>query len=87
MANYRIEIKPSAAREIEDVGSKQDRQRIVAPIRSLAATPRPPGYEKMAGQARRYRIRIGRYRVVYSIRAAFPMSLTVPSVHRRIELP
>ena len=83
MANYRIEIKPSAAREIEDVGSKQDRQRIVDRIRTLAANPRPPGYEKMAGQARRYRIRIGRYRVVYSIEDDILLVLVVRVGHRK----
>ena len=65
MANYRIEIKPSAAREIEDVGSKQDRQRIVDRIRALAANPRPLGYEKMAGQARRHPILRARLLGVY----------------------
>jgi mRNA interferase RelE/StbE len=46
---------------------KGDRQRIVARILALGDDPRPVGYEKLAGQADRYRIRIGRYRVVYSI--------------------
>lgn len=67
MAKYRVLIKPSAAKEIEAVDQKKDRQRIVAGIRSLADDPRPPGCEKLAGQDDRYRIRVGRYRVIYSI--------------------
>ncbi len=67
MASYRVLIKPSAAKEIEAVGQKKDRQRIVASILALADEPRPMGSEKLAGQTDRYRIRIGRYRVVYSI--------------------
>ena len=67
MASYRVLIKPSAAREIEAVDQKKDRERIVAGIRSLADDPRPPGSEKLAGAEDRYRIRVGRYRVVYSI--------------------
>ena len=67
MASYRVLIKPSAAREIEAVDQTKDRRRIVASIRALADEPRPMGSEKLSGQKHRYRIRIGRYRVVYSI--------------------
>ena len=67
MASYRVLIKPSAAKEIEAVGKRKDRQRIVANILALAVEPRPMGSERLAGQTDRYRIRIGRYRVVYSI--------------------
>ena len=67
MANYRVLIKPSAAREIEAVDQKKDRQRIVARILALAEEPRPVGSEKLAGESDRYRIRVGRYRIVYSI--------------------
>ncbi len=67
MASYRVLIKPSAAREIEAVDQKRDRQRIVTAILELAGDPRPPGCEKLAGQEDHYRIRVGRYRVVYSV--------------------
>ena len=67
MAKYRLLIKPSAAKEIEAVDQKKDRQRIVAGIRLLADGPRPPGCEKLAGEDDRYRIRVGRYRVIYSV--------------------
>lgn len=67
MAKYRLLIKPSAAKEIEVVDQKKDRQRIVAGIRLLADDPRPPGCEKLAGEDDRYRIRVGRYRVIYSV--------------------
>ena len=67
MAKYRLLIKPSAAKEIEVIDQKKDRQRIVAGIRLLADDPRPPGCEKLAGEDDRYRIRVGRYRVIYSV--------------------
>jgi mRNA interferase RelE/StbE len=67
VASYRVLIKPSAAKEIEAVDQKKDRQRIVASILALAEEPRPIGSEKLAGQSDRYRIRIGRFRVVYSV--------------------
>jgi mRNA interferase RelE/StbE len=67
VAKYDILIKPSATKEIESLGTKQDRQRIVARIRVLSSDPRPPGCEKLAGQTDRYRVRQGRYRIVYSV--------------------
>ena len=67
MASYSLLIKPSAGKELEDVGSKVDRQKIIAKIQALAADPRPRGSEKLAGYSDRYRIRQGNYRVVYLI--------------------
>lgn len=66
MARYRILIKPSAAKEIESIPLKRDRQRIVERISKLADNPRPPGCEKLSGQ-NKYRVRQGRYRIVYSM--------------------
>lgn len=66
MAKYRVVIKPSASKEIEAVGQKKDRQRIVLRIRSLGDNPRLFGCEKLSG-LERYRVREGSYRIVYSI--------------------
>jgi len=66
VAKYRLLIKPSAAKEIEAIPSKKDRQRIVERILKLADNPRPPGCEKLSGQDK-YRVRQGRYRIVYTI--------------------
>ena len=67
MAGYRLLIKPSAAKEIEALGQKKDRQRIVNRIATLASEPRPNGSEKLAGIEGRYRIRQGEIRIVYTI--------------------
>ena len=65
MASYKILIKPSAAKEIE-TAPKKDRLRIVKRIQGLSYDPRPPGCEKQSSQDK-YRVRQGRYRIVYSI--------------------
>ena len=57
MAEYRILIKSSAAKEIEAVDAKGERQRIVTRIWALAREPRGQGSEKLAGYADRYRVR------------------------------
>lgn len=65
MANYNLQIKASAAKELENL-PKQDRGRIIERIRKLAENPRGPGTEKLSG-AEKYRVRRGSYRIVYTI--------------------
>ena len=65
MANYKILIKVSAAKELKRL-PKKDVQRITSKIQSLSIDPRPHGCEKLSAQER-YRIRQGKYRIVYSI--------------------
>ena len=83
MASYSVLIKPSAAREIEAVDQKKDRQRIVARILALADEPRPVGCEKLSGESDRYRVRVGRYRIVYSIADAELLVLVVRVADRK----
>jgi mRNA interferase RelE/StbE len=85
VAKYSLLIKPSAAREIEAVDHKKDCQRIVVRILALADMPRPPGCEKLAGKANRYRVRVGSYRIVYSIDEE-DKSITVVRVGHRKEV-
>ena len=67
MVSYKLEIKTSAGKELAEVGSKSDRQKIVSRIQALASNPRPNGSEKLAGYTDRFRVRQGNYRVVYLI--------------------
>jgi mRNA interferase RelE/StbE len=67
VAEYRLLIKASAAKEMEAVGSKADRRRIVEKVQTLAANPRPRSSEKLAGYADRYRVRRGSYRIIYFV--------------------
>jgi mRNA interferase RelE/StbE len=66
VARYSLRIKKSARKELESIGTKADRQRIIKRIESLAENPRPPGALKLSG-LERYRIRQGRYRILYTI--------------------
>ena len=83
MAEYRLLIMPSAAMEIEAVGSKRNRQWIVGRIRSLATEPRPPGSEKLAGPGDLFRVRQGHYRVIYAIDDAHRTVEVIKVGHRR----
>ena len=81
MASYKIYVKPSAVKEIESL-PKKDRSRVIQKIRGLAADPRPPGCEKLTGEEK-YRIRQGRYRIVYSITDEELVVIAVKAGHRR----
>lgn len=81
MDSYKIQIKPSAAKELKKIPLK-DRRRIVAHITELADDPRPQGCEKLSG-ADKYRIRQGNYRVVYSIQDQNLIVLVIRIAHRK----
>lgn len=66
MASYSLRIKKSAIKDIEAISSRADRRRIVKRTQSLADDPRPRGVQKLSGKER-YRVRQGRYRILYSI--------------------
>ncbi len=85
MAGYRILIKTSAAKELEAVGSKADRHRIIERIQALAASPRAQGSEKLAGYADRYRVRQGSYRIIYLIDDG-PREVTIFKIGHRKQI-
>ena len=66
MASYAIDTKPSARRELENLSDSLI-ARLVPKIEGLAANPRPSGCRKLRGYKDLWRIRVGRYRVVYII--------------------
>jgi mRNA interferase RelE/StbE len=65
MAAYRGLFKASVRKDL-DTSPRKDITRILRRIKGLADDPRPPGCEKLTGEER-YRLRQGRYRIVYSI--------------------
>jgi mRNA interferase RelE/StbE len=65
VASYRLLIKPSAAKELERLPTK-DRKRLVARMQGLSAQPRPPGCEKLTGHDL-FRVRQGDYRILYEV--------------------
>jgi mRNA interferase RelE/StbE len=81
VASYRLQIKPSAAKELEAAPLK-DRQRLIAKIRRLVEEPRPPGCEKLSREAK-FRLRQGDYRILYSVDDANSTIVVVKLGHRR----
>ena len=65
MAKYSLRIKRSAAKELESIATKSDRQRIIKRIESLRLNPRPRGAIRLSG-SERYRVRQANYRILYT---------------------
>jgi mRNA interferase RelE/StbE len=65
MAAYKLFFKKSVQKDLDRI-PKKDLKRILSRIESLSVHPRPKGCEKLTGKER-YRLRQGRYRIVYSI--------------------
>jgi len=66
MASYNVELTRTADKQLRRI-AKHDRNRMVEAIRGLADRPRPHGARKLQGYDDVYRIRVGRYRVVYEV--------------------
>ena len=81
MAKYEIVLRQSVLKDLSAI-PKKDVKRIVTTIKHLANDPRPPQAKKLSGQER-YRIRRGRYRIIYSIEADRLIVCVVKVGHRR----
>jgi mRNA interferase RelE/StbE len=66
VAEYSVVFARSARRELERL-RREVARRILARIEGLASNPRPPRCVKLQGAANLWRIRVGEYRVIYSI--------------------
>jgi mRNA interferase RelE/StbE len=65
MAEYRVFFKSSVWKDLKSIPDK-DLTKILACVESLQSNPRQPICKKLSGQEK-YRLRYGRYRIIYSI--------------------
>ncbi len=65
MVGYKIFFKKSVEKDFKVI-PKIDLKKILDRIEALAENPRLQGCEKLTGQ-QKYRLRQGRYRILYSI--------------------
>jgi mRNA interferase RelE/StbE len=79
--NYRLEYESGVLRSIERLPRKLQK-RILDKIGSLATDPRPLGSIKLANQEA-YRIRVGDYRIIYTIFDDRLVVLVIDVGHRR----
>ena len=81
MVSYRLEVRRSAVKELEELPHK-DLPRVMGRIEALSTDPRPLGCEKLSGQER-YRVRQSDYRILYEVDDAKNVVTVVKIGHRR----
>lgn len=82
MTRYEITFARSARRELEALDARLV-ARLWARILGLSDDPRPPGCRKLRGEERLWRIRVGEYRVLYSVDDGAKVVDVVAVRHRR----
>ena len=63
---YRVIVEETAEKDLLRL-PREDFRRSGTRLRGLATDPRPPGCLKLMGSANTWRIRAGKYRIVYDI--------------------
>lgn len=79
---YSIEVLPAAERDLRKV-HPQMRARIRGAVLRLAVDPRPPGARALKDRPGYLRVRIGDYRVIYTIKDDVLRVVVVRVGHRR----
>lgn len=81
MSRYRIEVRPAAAQALRKLGPDV-RPRIQGAIALLAADPRPPAARALQGRPG-FRVRVGDYRIIYTVADDVLLVVVVALGHRR----
>jgi mRNA interferase RelE/StbE len=79
---YRVRLKDKPRRQLDKIFGSRDADRIVAAILSLYENPRPVGIKKLTSNI--FRIRIGDWRIIYSISDTDRL-ITIGKIVRRSE--
>lgn len=81
MSRYRIELRPAAVRALRKLDPPVA-PRLQAAIALLAEDPRPPASRPLRGRPA-WRVRVGDYRVIYTIEDDVLLVVVVTLGHRR----
>ena len=80
--NYTVEVSALARKQLKRM-PKADKKRILDKIASLADNPRPFGYKKLFYYTDFFRVRVGNYRVIYTIEDKQLIVMVVEVTDRR----
>jgi len=82
MARYRVEIARSAEKQLRRLRAA-DRRRVARAMVALAGEPFPAGFRKLSGYDDVFRIRVGVYRVLYSVSGRTLVIIILKIGHRK----
>jgi mRNA interferase RelE/StbE len=81
MSSYRIELRPAAIRALRKI-HPADKERLQGAIALLGQDPRPPKAIALSGRPG-YRVRVGDYRIIYTVQDDVLLVVVVTVGHRR----
>jgi mRNA interferase RelE/StbE len=82
MARYKLEISRTAEKQLKKL-PRNDQLRVVKAILELQAEPFPKMSRKLTGYDDVFRIRVGRYRVLYSVAEKKLIIIVLKVGHRK----
>jgi mRNA interferase RelE/StbE len=81
MASYKVEFSKRVRKDFREI-PEHDANRILSKIKALAEEPLPADSKKLKGEEL-FRIRLGNYRVIYSIEDEKMLVFVVKLGHRK----
>lgn len=81
MSRHRVEVRPAASLALGKLDPSV-RPRIAGAIALLAEDPRPPASRPLKGRPG-YRVRVGGYRIIYTVRDDMLHIVALTLSHRR----
>ena len=82
MASYKLVFSRSFEKDIRKL-PKEIVARIITQVKALAEDPFPKGAKKLRGEQRKYRLRVGHYRVIYTVNTESSEVDLIYARHRR----
>ena len=81
MPRYEVRISQTAAKQLRKL-PREDQERVAAKASALATDPRPAGTQKLQGYEDVWRVRVGPYRILYSVADAEVIVIVLKVGHR-----
>jgi len=82
MASYKIEVSLTAEKQLRKL-SQKDQISVLKRIQELSGDPRSNHSRKLRGQNNVYRVRVGNYRILYSVEDKHLIIIILKVGHRR----
>ena len=82
MARYEVEISRTAEKQLRRL-PRDDQERVARSMLALADDPFPRGSRKLSGYDDVFRVRAGRYRILYSVAEHALIIMVLKIGHRK----
>jgi mRNA interferase RelE/StbE len=82
MSRYKIEISGTAEKQLKKL-PRDDQRRVARAMVGLGDDPHPLGSRKLTGYDDVYRVRVGMYRVIYSVSGRQLVVIILKIGHRK----